>query len=427
MGDKMRKLLIPLTIVILVVAGLAIMTYLNVNSLEHLNERSIYLDYVLKYDNQVVDNSFEDNSYQVLGFDFSSYNDFSREVEFDETPVLREELINSGDVKITNLNITLTQNDKVLLETTKYNEINQYFDEHQEDGYFQVRIVINYSYNLIAGAYTKQYDLKVDYPTEYIFDRTKLAKGDFATIRTKHANANDIILTDSKLARFSLKFYKEGDEYIGLLPIDYRNSLGTYCVNINSVCHEIEVIDKKFKEMHFNIDYSTLAVTSTKEAYAEYNREVSSALTDNEEGRMYEDQFIVPASGRLSSDFLDTRYINGSKTPSSYHSGIDIANEIGTEIYATASGIVVHAQFLQVTGNTIIMYHGNNLYSFYLHLDDMNVKAGQNIVQGAIIGKMGTTGMSTGSHLHFGIRIGSNYVNPWDFIEEDNNGKIYEK
>jgi len=99
------------------------------------------------------------------------------------------------------------------------------------------------------------------------------------------------------------------------------------------------------------------------------------------------------------------------------HKGLDIAGPIGTPIYATADGIVGRAQWVSGYGKYIEVEHGNAIQTRYGHLSAMNVQSGQRVRKGDVIGFMGSTGRSTGSHLHYEVRIAGEPVNPTSFLE----------
>lgn len=103
------------------------------------------------------------------------------------------------------------------------------------------------------------------------------------------------------------------------------------------------------------------------------------------------------------------------------HKGLDIAGPIGTPIYATADGIVGRAQWVRGYGKYIELEHGNAIQTRYGHLSAMNVQSGQRVRKGDIIGFMGSTGRSTGSHLHYEVRIAGEAVNPVSFLEPASN------
>lgn len=98
------------------------------------------------------------------------------------------------------------------------------------------------------------------------------------------------------------------------------------------------------------------------------------------------------------------------------HKGIDFAGPIGTPIYATADGLIGRAKWVRGYGKFIEIEHGNELQTRYAHLSAMNVRYGQRVKKGDVIGYMGSTGNSTGSHLHYEVRIAGIAVNPLAFL-----------
>lgn len=99
-----------------------------------------------------------------------------------------------------------------------------------------------------------------------------------------------------------------------------------------------------------------------------------------------------------------------------YHSGIDIPAPSGTPIVAAASGQVAWANYSTTAGNWIGIDHGNGVYTVYMHSSALLVSAGQNVSKGETIALVGTTGSSTGNHLHFSVRLNGNYVNPLNYV-----------
>ena len=98
------------------------------------------------------------------------------------------------------------------------------------------------------------------------------------------------------------------------------------------------------------------------------------------------------------------------------HKGLDIPGPVGTPIFATADGIIGRAQWVNGYGKYVEVEHGNSIQTRYGHMSAMNVVSGQRVKQGDIIGFMGSTGRSTGSHLHYEVRIAGEAVNPTSFL-----------
>lgn len=133
----------------------------------------------------------------------------------------------------------------------------------------------------------------------------------------------------------------------------------------------------------------------------------------------WEGLFRVPLQGpvRVTSTFGARRSYSGGP-PTSYHGGIDYGAEAGTPVLAAGRGRVVLAEDLTVRGKAVIIDHGLGVYSSYYHLSEIAVKTGQEVERGDLIGKVGSTGLSTGSHLHWEIRVGGVYVDPLQWTRQ---------
>ena len=112
--------------------------------------------------------------------------------------------------------------------------------------------------------------------------------------------------------------------------------------------------------------------------------------------------FVWPVTGRISGRFGNQRIYNGD--PKAPHSGMDIAVPEGTPVKAPAAGVITYAQpDLYLTGGTVLLDHGFGLSSNFLHLSRIDVKVGQRVQQGEVIGAAGKTGRATGPHVHWGF------------------------
>ena len=118
----------------------------------------------------------------------------------------------------------------------------------------------------------------------------------------------------------------------------------------------------------------------------------------------------LPVSGRVTSPFGYRWHPITKKLD--FHTGVDIAAAKGTKIAAALAGTVVEAGQSRVYGNYILLQHGEDLYTFYGHCDSLQVAAGTVVRQGETIGYVGTTGLSTGPHLHLEIRLRGKQVDP---------------
>ena len=126
--------------------------------------------------------------------------------------------------------------------------------------------------------------------------------------------------------------------------------------------------------------------------------------------------FIWPVQGRISGRFGNQRVYNGK--PGSAHSGMDIAAPSGTPVKAPAAGVVSFADpDLYLTGGTVVLDHGFGISSNFLHLSRIDVKVGDRIEQGQVIAAVGSTGRSTGPHLHWGMNWFDTRIDPLLVLE----------
>ena len=126
-------------------------------------------------------------------------------------------------------------------------------------------------------------------------------------------------------------------------------------------------------------------------------------------------KWIWPVESRIVTSFYGYR-IHPIFKERIFHDGIDISESNNKPVWAVADGKVIMAKWNGGYGKYIAIDHGNGIISFYGHLNSHNVKAGDYVKQGQEIGKVGSTGYSTGNHLHFGVRKNKQSVNPLDFL-----------
>lgn len=134
---------------------------------------------------------------------------------------------------------------------------------------------------------------------------------------------------------------------------------------------------------------------------------VSARLTPNAGAVSASGQFIWPASGRITQGF------------SFFHKAFDIANKSGGPILAADSGRIIVAGWVDNSGygNRVMIDHGNGYVSLYGHMSVVSVQVGQTVKRGDVLGQMGSTGRSTGTHLHFEIRLGGVQQNPGNYLK----------
>lgn len=216
--------------------------------------------------------------------------------------------------------------------------------------------------------------------------------------------------------------------YHALLGISRYTPPGTYTAKLNVVYESGETESIAFKIFVRKADFkkSIVNFTGEKKTLASNTKQLSNEAsiigkTFKKVTRkpLFKKPFILPvADPRITSEFGAYRVYNG--VPKSKHAGTDFGGPVGTPILATNAGLVILSTVFDQHGNTIMIDHGLGIISIYNHLDARLVKQGDWVNQGQQIGTLGNTGITTGPHLHWGIGIQNERVNPMDFLKTIN-------
>ena len=135
-------------------------------------------------------------------------------------------------------------------------------------------------------------------------------------------------------------------------------------------------------------------------------------------GLKFNSKFILPMSSAITSPFGTARVFNG--TLKSYHGGTDFRAAVGSSVIAANDGVIVIAKDRYYAGGSVVIDHGEGIYTQYYHLSALNVKIGQSVKKGDIIALSGASGRVSGPHLHFGVIVGGVQVNPLNFVKKIN-------
>jgi len=173
----------------------------------------------------------------------------------------------------------------------------------------------------------------------------------------------------------------------------------------------IEVRPRQFGIQHLTLSAAQEKKYSAPETAREYKL-ISAALDTVTEECYWQGNFLRPVQGRISTAYGLQRYVNGHFDYR--HKGVDIAAPMGTPVQAAADGVVSLADdsFL-LHGQTVIVDHGQGVATLYLHLSQIDVSPGESVKQGQIIGRVGATGAATGPHLHYGVYVYHEAVDPF--------------
>ena len=209
---------------------------------------------------------------------------------------------------------------------------------------------------------------------------------------------------------------RQADTYVALVGIPLSTAAGKHTLSLSTTNAAAETVDftvdsKRYEEQRLVIK-NKRKVNPAPIDMERINREnkrlkeVKSYRAD----RLLTDQFDWPLKGIVSSPFGLKRFYNDQ--PRRPHGGIDIAAPEGTPIMAPADGVVVDTGDYFFNGNSVFIEHGLGLQTFYAHMSRIDVKAGDRITRGQIIGAVGQTGRVTGPHLHWSVGLNATWVNP---------------
>lgn len=231
----------------------------------------------------------------------------------------------------------------------------------------------------------------------------EVAPGDVVLVRNQQPISIEWQDRKYVLQKFGLGYY-------AYLPIPINLEPGIY--KIGEI--ELTIVPKKFETQYVQVSEQMESMQQNTERIEADQKKINNARSVSTPTFLFLDTFISPLEGTLTTPYGYMRYVNGKL--SSRHRALDIAAPEGTPILATNDGIVVLADNLYLTGNSIYIDHGMNLFSQYAHMSKLLVKTGDIVKRGEVIGLVGTTGFSTGPHLHFTFWANSVPVNPDFFI-----------
>ena len=209
--------------------------------------------------------------------------------------------------------------------------------------------------------------------------------------------------------------------FVTIGAIDIETKPGTYPVNL-SVGEKKKTLTLVVKPAHFptlNLTLPDEKVFLSKKDLARVRKEQErlNSLFQGVSEKIWDGDFILPLDNELSTVFGTKRIMNKKKI--SIHRGLDIRGKEGETIRASNHGRVVLAEDLFFGGNTVIIDHGQGIYTIYMHLSKMNVQPGNLVTKGDSIGLVGASGRATGPHLHFGVKVLNVNTNPLSIVGLD--------
>jgi murein DD-endopeptidase MepM/ murein hydrolase activator NlpD len=215
---------------------------------------------------------------------------------------------------------------------------------------------------------------------------------------------------------------KRGEAWVAVVGIPLAAKPGRHMLKVESsdgpTDVSFQILDKRYRTQNLTIK-NERQVNPPPEDLKRIEQEQQRsnvALSTFTTSSMTGLTLASPVKGVRSDSYGSRRVFNGQ--PRNPHSGMDIAAPTGTPIYAPAGGTVVELGDFFFNGNTLYIDHGNGLVTMYCHLSAIDVKLGDRLEAGDLVGKVGATGRVTGPHLHWGVALNRAMVDPALFLSD---------
>ncbi len=251
----------------------------------------------------------------------------------------------------------------------------------------------------------------------YAFPRNDLKPGGIAVINVAPSNSTKPTVTYQKKP---VAVIKGSHNWLAVIGIPLSAKIGQHRITITQTSKKRTIKTFRVKDYPYRTQRLTIKnknkVNPNKKSSKRIEREffLKKKLRKTFTNNTPHFNFIRPTTGRDSGRFGARRIFNKQKRKP--HSGMDIAAPQGRSVKATEAGKIIFTGNLFFTGNVVYIDHGNGLLSLYAHLSKINVKQGQQVRRGQIIGKVGKTGRVTGPHLHWSVYLNGNAVDPSLFL-----------
>ncbi len=274
---------------------------------------------------------------------------------------------------------------------------------------FFVIFLIALAASLGTGTIANAASLKV------LLSPNKVGPGDILQVMVKNADGPVEGSFDNRAIHFN---FIQG-AYKAIIGIDLVKEPGKYPLVLTSkgrTIHRIIRVSKKFYPLQrLTLPEDKVVLSPENEARVEQEQKKLSRIWPVDSMRLWDGGFSDPLPGKeITTLFGMRRIINN--IPKNSHTGVDLSAEEGEPVRAPNSGVVVLAEEQFYSGNSVVLDHGQGIYTMFFHLSKINVRNGQAVMKGDIIGLVGATGRVTGSCLHWGARVQGARVDPLELI-----------
>ncbi|MEK6672158.1 MAG: M23 family metallopeptidase [Nitrospirota bacterium] len=198
----------------------------------------------------------------------------------------------------------------------------------------------------------------------------------------------------------------------GAVDLDTKPGLYKILIASGKINIRLRLVIRRanFPTLNISLPEEKVSLSPEDNARAEQEASLLKSLWQNVTEPLWEGSFILPLGNTISTGFGVKRIFNGKKT--SIHRGIDIKGQEGDEVRASNRGRVALVEELFFGGRTIVLDHGNGIFSVYMHLSVVNIRPDDLVSKGQVIGRVGSSGRASGPHLHYGVKVGDISANP---------------
>ena len=315
-----------------------------------------------------------------------------------------------AQAKILELNTLITEKEAEIKKTTE--ELTA-AKEAEEDQYEAMKLRIRLIYERGESMYLEMLmsaqsfgDMinRADYIEELTaYDRRMLeqyqATREYVEVCKAQLEAEQVVLAEAKVE------VEAEEAALETLIAEKKKEITAYENDINNR-------EQLVKEYEAEVAAQEAEIKALEEAIAAEKAALANATKRKYDGGMF--AWPAPSYKRISDDY--GYRIHPILKTKQFHNGIDMAAPGGSPILAAYDGTVTAAAYSATMGNYIMIDHGDNLYTIYMHASKLYVSKGAEVVKGQKIAAVGTTGRSTGNHLHFSVRLNGSYMNPWEYL-----------
>lgn len=247
---------------------------------------------------------------------------------------------------------------------------------------------------------------------------SRINPGDAFLVKVSAAGASEI--PSASLNGKDIPFSRCGEtSFVGIGAVALETKPGRYMLHIRTGGKSMQlpllVKRTQFPTLFLTLPKEKVFLSPEDTERAEREEERLRSLWMSMTGRLWEGRFLLPLEHGISTVFGTKRMMNQKVT--SIHKGVDIRGKGGDRVTASNKGRVVLAEELFFGGNTVILDHGQGIFTMYMHLSSFNITLGDLVSTGDVIGSVGSSGRSSGPHLHFGVKVQGISVNPVSFVK----------